>query len=132
MRSSHADPERIAIIGAGASGLALGWLLSKKGKEVTVFEAAPRIGGLARSFDWHGIPCDIAPHRLHTDDHEVLDAVKGLVPLREHVRRSSILMRDKQIQDPINPIELLMRFPPRIGLALAWGFLARPKLPETS
>lgn len=78
MQSTRPDAERIAIIGAGASGLALGWLLSKGGKEVTIFEAAPRIGGLARSFDWHGIPCDIAPHRLHTDDQEVPDAVKRL------------------------------------------------------
>ena len=132
MQSTRPDAERIAIIGAGASGLALGWLLSEGGKEVTIFEAAPRIGGLARSFDWHGIPCDIAPHRLHTDDLEVLEAVKRLVPMREHIRRSRILMRDKQIQDPINPIELLRRFPPRTGLALAWGFLARPRLPETN
>jgi protoporphyrinogen oxidase len=129
---SGAANERIAILGAGASGLALGWLLSQAGKQVTVFEAAPRIGGLARTFDWRGIPCDIAPHRLHTSDLEVLSAVQALVPLREHRRVSRILMRDKQIQDPINPIELMLRFPPRTAFALVWGFLNRPKLPETS
>ena len=124
--------ERIAIIGAGASGLALAWLLSEAGKQVTVLEAAPRIGGLARTFDWHGLPCDIAPHRLHTTDQQVLQAIQRLVPLREHRRHSRILMRDKQIQDPINPIELLLRFPPRTGFSLVWGFLNRPKLPEHS
>jgi protoporphyrinogen oxidase len=132
METTASDSERIAILGAGASGLALGWLLSKAGKQVTVFEAAPHIGGLARTFDWRGIPCDIAPHRLHTSDMDVLDAVKALVPLREHRRSSRILMRDKQIQDPINPIELVLRFPPRTAFALVWGFLNRPKLPETS
>ncbi len=127
-----AEDERIVIIGAGASGLALGWLLSEMGKRVTVLEAAPRIGGLARTFLWHDLPCDIAPHRLHTDDQPVLQAIQGLVPLREFRRNSRILMRDKQIQDPINPIELLLRFPPHIGFKLVWGFLNRPKLPETS
>ncbi len=124
--------ERIVIIGAGVSGLALAWLLSDMGKQVTVLEAAPRIGGLGRTFDWHGLPCDIAPHRLHTHDMEVLGAIQGLVPLREFRRNSRILMRDKQIQDPINPIELLLRFPPATGFKLVWGFLNRPKLPETS
>ncbi|MCG6941960.1 MAG: FAD-dependent oxidoreductase [Thiohalocapsa sp.] len=132
MDSTATDAEHIAILGAGASGLALGWLLSQAGKRVTLFEAAPHIGGLARTFDWHGIPCDIAPHRLHTGDMEVLDAVRSLVPLREHERRSRILMRGRQIRDPINPIELVLRFPPRTGFALVWGFLNRPKLPETS
>jgi protoporphyrinogen oxidase len=132
MDSKTTDAERIAIIGAGASGLALGWLLSKAGKRVTLFEAAPQVGGLARTFDWRGIPCDIAPHRLHTSDMEVLHAIQALLPLREHQRHSRILMRDKQIQDPINPIELLLRFPPSTGFKLVWGFLNRPKLPETS
>ncbi len=130
--AAGAAEERIVIIGAGASGLALAWLLSEMGKRVTVLEAAPRIGGLARTFEWHGLPCDIAPHRLYTHDRAVLGAVQRLVPLRELRRNSRILMRDKQIQDPINPIELVLRFPPRTGFALVWGFLTRPRLPETS
>lgn len=124
--------ERIAILGAGISGLSVGWLLSKLDKKATIFEASDRIGGLARTFDWHGIPCDIAPHRLYTTNPEVLRLVSSLVPLVEHKRKSRILMRGKQIQDPINPIELLMRFPPRTGAALVGGFLNRPKLPEDS
>jgi protoporphyrinogen oxidase len=125
-------PERIAILGAGLSGLALGWLLSRAGKRVTIFEAAPYIGGLARTFRWHGLPCDIAPHRLHTSNLEVLHAIQRLVPLCEHRRRSKILMHGKHIQDPINPVELLLRFAPRTALALVGGFLNRPRLPEDS
>lgn len=124
--------ERIAILGAGVSGLALGWLLSQAGKQVTLFEAAGTIGGLARTFYWHGLPCDIAPHRLYTKDEDVLRALQNLLPLREHRRRSRILVGGRQIQDPINPIELVLRFPPRTGLALVWGFLNRPRLPEDS
>lgn len=132
MNEPKNQDERIAILGAGISGLSLGWLLSRQGKRVTIFEAADRTGGLARTFDWHGLPCDLAPHRLHTDDQAVLSAIQDLVPLREFVRRSKILMHGKQIRDPINPIELVMRFPPRVGFRLVWGFLAKPSLPEES
>ncbi len=126
------ESERIAILGAGISGLSVGWLLSKLGKTATVFEATDRIGGLARTFEWHGIPCDVAPHRLYTTNPEILRLVSSLVPLTEHKRKSRILMKGKQIQDPINPIELLMRFPPRTGASLVGGFLRRPRLPEDS
>lgn len=132
MEQDSTPPERIAILGAGISGLSVGWLLSKMDKSADIFEASDKIGGLARTFDWHGIPCDIAPHRLYTQNPEILQLVSELVPLTEHRRKSRILMKDKQIQDPINPIELLMRFPLKTGAALVWGFLRRPKLPETS
>lgn len=124
--------ERIAILGAGISALSLGWLLSRQGKPVTLFEASDRTGGLARTFDWHGVPCDLAPHRLHAADKTVLSEIESLVPLRQFKRHSRILMRGKRIRDPINPVELLLRFPPRVGLALLWGFLTRPNLPEDS
>lgn len=124
--------ERIAILGAGVSGLGLGWLLSRLGKSVTVLEASDRIGGLARTFEWHGVPCDIAPHRLYTRNRDVLRAIGSLVPLREHRRHSRILMRDRIIQDPINPLELLLRFDSRTALRLVSGFLARPRLHEDS
>ncbi|NDV01441.1 NAD(P)/FAD-dependent oxidoreductase [Pseudoroseicyclus tamaricis] len=53
-------PQRIAIIGAGISGLAAAWLLSPKHR-VTLFEAAPRLGGHARTViagKWGDQPVD--------------------------------------------------------------------------
>lgn len=44
--------EKIAVIGAGPSGLTCGFYLSQKGYQVTVFEAAPEPGGWLR----YGIP----------------------------------------------------------------------------
>ena len=48
---------QIAIIGAGAAGLAAAWDLAKAGHQVAIYEAADRVGGLAAGFkddawDW--------------------------------------------------------------------------------
>ncbi|PKO21828.1 MAG: oxidoreductase [Chloroflexi bacterium HGW-Chloroflexi-1] len=49
--------QRIAIIGAGAAGLAAAYDLTRAGHRVTLYEAAPGVGGLAAGFkashwDW--------------------------------------------------------------------------------
>ena len=47
-----ARPERIAIVGAGPSGLAAAWFLARLGYASDLFESAPEAGGVLRS----GIP----------------------------------------------------------------------------
>lgn len=51
------DQLNIAIIGAGATGLAAAWDFTNAGHQVTIYEAADRVGGLAAGFkdeawDW--------------------------------------------------------------------------------
>lgn len=51
------EQRKIAIIGAGAAGMAAAWDLSRAGHQVTVYEAGDRVGGLAAGFkdeswDW--------------------------------------------------------------------------------
>ena len=41
---------KIAIIGAGFGGLAAAWDLRRAGHEVTIYEAADYVGGLASGF----------------------------------------------------------------------------------
>jgi protoporphyrinogen oxidase len=57
MSQSTHSPKSIAIIGAGAAGLAAAYDLAGAGHQVTVYEAAPNAGGLASGFkephwDW--------------------------------------------------------------------------------
>lgn len=52
-----AEKHHIAIIGAGAAGLAAAWDLTRQGHEVTIYEAGAEVGGLAAGFstpewDW--------------------------------------------------------------------------------
>lgn len=44
-------PQRIAVVGGGISGLSCAWALSRAGREVTLFEAEPRLGGHAHTHD---------------------------------------------------------------------------------
>ncbi len=118
---------RVAILGAGVSGLSCAWLLKRRGIEATVFEATDHAGGLSRSFRWHDFDCDFGTHRLFTTDESVLRQLLALVPMGRHIRRSRVYVGSRWLHDPINAIELLYRFSPMFTARLAWGYLRRPR-----
>ncbi len=124
--------ERVAVLGAGISGLSCALLLREQDYDVTVLEATDRVGGLARSFRWHGFDCDIAPHRFFTSDDRVRKRIQELVPMVHHRRRSRIFIAGRKVHDPVNPIELVLRLPPRISSRLVFGYLFKPNLSADS
>lgn len=62
---------KIYILGAGVTGLALGKFLSEKGIEVEIFEKEKIIGGLSRTTKWKNFNVDFGPHIFHTVDKEL-------------------------------------------------------------
>ena len=54
--------ERVVVVGAGPAGLAAAWALARQGRLVTVCDASPEVGGLARSFDRWGWRLDVGSH----------------------------------------------------------------------
>ncbi len=114
---------KIAIIGAGIAGLSASRFLRKRFPDLEVIEASPAHGGLAGSFEWHGITCDLAPHRLYTENAEILQEIATLVPLREMRRRSQIFIGGKWIGDPVNAVDIMWKFFPR-SLGIAFSYLA--------
>jgi acyl-CoA synthetase (AMP-forming)/AMP-acid ligase II/thioesterase domain-containing protein len=69
---------RIAVLGAGPSGLTAARELEKLGHEVTVFERAPEAGGMASSIEIDGLPYDIGAH-LCTGSYETVAALAAEV-----------------------------------------------------
>jgi phytoene desaturase len=53
--------KKIAIIGAGFSGLSASCYLAKAGYDVTVYEKHNQLGGRARSYSQHGFTFDMGP-----------------------------------------------------------------------
>jgi len=119
---------QVAILGAGIAGLSSGWLLQNTNLEFQIIEKQPYVGGLARSFTWHGINCDFGAHRLFSKNQEILQELIKLVPMGRHIRRSKIYLKEQYLQDPISILELLksVRFSERVSIIQ--GFLLRPRI----
>lgn len=68
----------VAIIGAGIGGLAVGYELSKKGYQVTVFEKEKEIGGLLSDFKIAGQNLEKTYHHIFKTDKEIIDLIEEL------------------------------------------------------
>jgi protoporphyrinogen oxidase len=71
---------KIAIIGAGFSGMAAAWDLMKAGNEVTIYEAADYVGGLASGFKEPGWDWSVEKfyHHWFATDRHMLGLIKEL------------------------------------------------------
>jgi len=59
--------KRIAVIGGGPAGLTAAFFLTKKGHDVTIFEAASKLGGALRyGFPEYKIPKDVLDYEINT------------------------------------------------------------------
>jgi protoporphyrinogen oxidase len=116
---------KIGILGAGIAGLASAHFLRDTFPDLQVHEATTQVGGLARSFKWHGFDCDLAPHRLYTQDAELLAELLALVEMARVRRRSSIYLQGKWIRDPVNAVEMVLKFLPRRSARIVWSYLFR-------
>jgi protoporphyrinogen oxidase len=71
---------KIAIIGAGFSGLAAAWDLRRAGHEVTIYEVAETVGGLASGFKEPGWDWSVEKfyHHWFASDRHMLGLIKEL------------------------------------------------------
>jgi protoporphyrinogen oxidase len=62
---------KVAVIGAGPAGMTAGYELSKKIKQVEVFEASSSVGGMAKTIELWNQKVDIGPHRFFSSDNRI-------------------------------------------------------------
>lgn len=69
---------KVAVLGAGISGLAAGWSLQRLGQAATVFEAAPVVGGKIQSLRMDGYLLELGPHAIMSSHAALYDALDEL------------------------------------------------------
>jgi len=69
---------RVAVIGAGAMGLACAYDLVKQGYTVDIYESDDRIGGMSASFDFDGLWIERFYHFVCAPDYTLFDVLKEL------------------------------------------------------
>ena len=105
---------KIAIIGAGITGLTIGYRLSKKGHQVTIFEKEKFSGGLAAGFkkkDWDW-PLDLFFHHLFTSDDNAKTLIKelGLEKKLFYLQAKTSIFRQGKTYQFDSPLSVL-KFP---------------------
>jgi protoporphyrinogen oxidase len=73
-----AQPASVAIIGAGYTGLAAAWELTRAGHKVTVYEADEDIGGLAGTFSIGDARLEKFYHHWFTNDVHIMELIQEL------------------------------------------------------
>ncbi|MBI1857893.1 MAG: FAD-dependent oxidoreductase [Candidatus Melainabacteria bacterium] len=101
--------KQISVLGGGPAGLASGYFASKKGYDLSIYEANSSIGGNAITFQYGDFLYDSGAHRFHDKDPEVTEEVKLL--LGDDLHRidvpSQIYHEGRFIDFPISPLNLL-------------------------
>jgi protoporphyrinogen oxidase len=118
--------EKWGIIGGGIMGMTLAHRLAQQGKKVTIFEAAPGLGGLASSWKINNIVWDKFYHVILLSDTHTRGILKeiGLDNNIEWVETKTGFYTDGKLYSMSNTIEFLS-FPPinlidkfRLGLTI--------------
>jgi protoporphyrinogen oxidase len=120
---------RLVVLGGGPAGLATAWLTARQGHDVELVERAPRLGGMAASFDVAGMRVDHGSHRLHhATPPEVrceLDRLLG-DDLQLRHRHGRLRFDGHWLAFPLEAVDLLRRLPPRLIASLGRDAVAGP------
>lgn len=135
-RNSATRPVRVAIVGGGVTGLTVAYDLTRKfdglQPEVTLFEGAPQLGGLAAGFkgrptwEW---PLEHYYHHLFASDRamlELLDEINFRHALKFYRPNTAIHFAGKNY--PLDSISRVLTFPlipfvDRLRMGLVIGYL---------
>ncbi|MDP3988199.1 MAG: FAD-dependent oxidoreductase [Candidatus Levybacteria bacterium] len=120
---------KIAIVGAGFTGLSCAYELSKKGFEVTVFEREKSPGGLASGFkigNWQW-PLEKHYHHFFTSDSFGLNLAKELNISIKFFRPKTKSLIDGKIYPLDSPLDVALfnklSIPQRMRMALVLAYL---------
>lgn len=114
----------IAIIGAGATGLAAAWDFANAGHHVAIYEAADQVGGLAAGFkdDHWQWTLEKFYHHWFANDHHIL-ALADEMGVRDRILfprpKTSYWIDGAPVRSEISPSALLLPLPLAATLRMA-------------
>lgn len=118
---------RVVVIGGGISGTVIALRLARAGREVTLLERSPNLGGLVVSFSIGGTPLECFYHHVFPNEREILRLINelGLGPKFGWFRSSVGVLTHDRIWPFTSATDLLRFEPPplrdrvRLGLGSA-------------
>ncbi len=113
------------IIGAGPAGLTCAYTLSQAGKPVTIIEASPFVGGMARSFKLWGHIVDHGPHRFFSSHPKVLKVWDEIIGTDYETisRKTRIYFHGKFFSYPLKTREILSKLGPGYALLATISYI---------
>ena len=119
-------PPELTILGGGPGGLAAAYFARQRGIPFTLYEAAPQVGGNARTLQWGPFRYDTGAHRFHDRDPAITHELKALLgeDLRLIDAPSQIYHEGALVDFPFNPFNLLQRLGPGDMMRAAVELLA--------
>ena len=97
------------ILGGGLAGLSAGYVLTKAGRKVIIFEADSTVGGLSKTIVRGDFRFDLGGHRFVTKEKKIENFVRDLMngELVSVPRKSKIYMRNKYFDYPLKPLNAM-------------------------
>jgi len=125
---------KVAIIGAGVTGLSLAHLLLERGVSVRVYEAATHSGGLATTYRRDGFAFDLGPHEFVSDNpalHELLVRVCGddLMVVKKRVAQH---FRGRALSYPFEIADVVRSMGPMLSARIVAEALFAPLRRDTA
>ena len=102
-------PGRVVIIGGGVGGASAALALRRAGADVTVLEAADKLGGLVASLTIEGTPIEAFYHHVFPQEHAIQQLIDdlGLTPKLDWLASSVGVLHDGKVWPFTTPRDLL-------------------------
>ncbi|MBU1147868.1 MAG: NAD(P)-binding protein [Candidatus Omnitrophica bacterium] len=105
--------KKIAVLGAGPSGLSAAWQIGSLTKaKIDLYEKSHKIGGVCGCYDFDGLRLDYGAHKIYSVLPGIMDVFRdlGKERLKEVKKSHKIVVRGRMLDYPVRLGEILSLF----------------------